>query len=193
MSKKSTGVPKFSLGLDTETSGFSLPNFASKHQMISYGAVIVDNESLEIVDALYNEIKFDDTKYIWDAGAEAIHGLSREHLSKNGLSSMDAACALAEFMLKYFGPDPSIMLIGHNPKFEVAFMKQLLEPLEIMPNLYDRMIDTSVLGFTAFNNTKSDFIFNKLGFEDRGTHNALEDLFLTVGAVKKFREGFKSL
>jgi DNA polymerase III epsilon subunit-like protein len=193
MSKKSTGVPKFSLGFDTETSGFSLPYFASKHQMISYGAVIVDNESLEIVDALYNEIKFDDTKYSWDAGAEAVHGLSREHLSKNGLSSMEAGCALAEFMLKYFGPQPSIMLIGHNPKFDVAFMKQLLEPLELMPNLYDRMIDTSVLGFTAFNNTRSDFIFSKLGFEDRGSHNALEDIFLTVGAVKKFREVFKSL
>ena len=184
--------PKYSLGIDSETTGFSLPNYAEKHQMISYGAVIVDNESLTIVDSLYNEIKFDESKYEWTSGAEAIHGISRQHLEEHGKDSTAAAMELAAFILKYFGPSPVVMILGHNPNFDIAFMRQLLEPNGMMPEISNRVIDSSVVAFTNLNDTTSNNMFAHCGFEDRKAHNALEDILLTVAALKHFRTAYQS-
>jgi hypothetical protein len=76
-------LPSFGLAIDFETSGYSIPNYAAKHQGISFGAIIFDVRTLEPVEALYQEIKFND-KYSWDAGAEKIHGISRPHLATHG-------------------------------------------------------------------------------------------------------------
>ena len=65
-------VPKFAIAIDWETSGYSYPNFAEKHQGISFGAIIFDVNILEPVEELYLEVQFNDKKYLWNSGVRAV-------------------------------------------------------------------------------------------------------------------------
>lgn len=186
-----TFKPKFALCFDTETSGFNFPDYAEKHQMISYGAAIVVNETLEVVDTLYREIKFDDSK-LWSKEAEAVHGLTKDYLNINGVSMEDACVDLLNLVVKYWGFDSSIMLIGHNPLFDVAFLNSSFDKVTLPHlKLYHRLIDTSIIGYATMNITNSEELFTKLGLPPRHAHNALEDVLYTVESVKIVRDYFK--
>lgn len=190
---KKQQTPTRGLCIDWETSGATWGGDSSKdYQGLSFGAIVFDTETFEPVEKLYREIKFNADKYQWSDGAEKIHGLSREYLEENGVSQEDAATDLLELILKYFGPESKVMFLGHNPEFDRRFTNQLLGSVEFEFSvervnldfthiqLHHVVLDTSALGFITLGLYKSDLLFEKMGFEDRGDHNALIDAEQTL-------------
>lgn len=184
---------KYGLGIDWETSGadwgFRYDDYSkqSSYQGISFGAVVFETETFEPVETLYREIHFDANKYQWTEQAEAIHGLSRTHLLRNGVPSEEAACDLAELVLKYWGPNPFVVMLAHRLDFDLHYTKQLLEPYELMFNRDGVKLDTCGTAFALLGIHKSDKLFDFLGLEGRGKHNALEDILMTLEAMRTMR------
>jgi hypothetical protein len=201
MKKKSKQqTPQYGLCMDWETSGATWGGDSSKeYQGLSFGAIVFDAKTFEEVDKIYVEIKFN-SKWKWSAEAEAIHGMSQAYLEENGISQEDAAIKLAEFILKYWGPDSKVMFMGHNAEFDRRFSNQLLNEIEIefsvekqtqftsWIQLHHVILDTSPLGFVAVGLFKSDLLFEKMGFEQRGDHNALQDAEQTLATAKAIRD-----
>ena len=186
-------APKWGLCFDFETSGSNFYGDSSiDYQGISLGMAIFETRTFAIIDELYLEIKFDATRYKWSIEAEAIHGLTREHLEQYGLTPEEAACEVVEFLLKYLGPNPNVMVCGHNIPYDIKFMKQLLEPFELMFNIHHVMLDTAGAAFIAFTTYKSDHMFDLLCNGQRDTHNALEDVRMTLEAAKNMRALFEA-
>lgn len=193
-------TPKYGLCIDWETSGAVWGGDSSKeYQGLSYGAIVFDANTFEEIEKIYVEIKYN-PKWKWSAEAEAIHGMSQKYLEENGVSQEDAAMKLAELILKYWGPDSKVMFMGHNAEFDRRFTNQLLNEIEIefsvekqtkftsWIQLHHVILDTSPLGFVAVGLFKSDLLFAKMGFEDRGDHNALQDAEQTLATAKAIRE-----
>jgi len=179
---------KFGLAIDWETSGFSLPTYCERHQGISFGAIIYDVKSLEPVETIYREIKFND-KYEWVPRAEQIHGLSREHLAKNGIEPEEAATDLLNMVIKYIGTD-DVLLMGHRVHFDRAFTDQLTDTVGIRLPIHPTTIDTSSMATVLLETTRSEDVFTMLGLPGRGKHNALEDIQNTLECVKRMKEIF---
>lgn len=186
--KKPKNHPKFGLGIDWETSGsdWDDPDGShKKYQGLSFGAVVFDVDTFEPIEKLYCELQFDTDKYKWSQEAQEIHGLSQEHLAKNGISREEAAVLLGEMILKYFGPEGKVMFLGHNADFDIKFTNQLFADVGLPPlNKHHVILDTSSTGFITLGLYKSDMLFERLGFDKRGAHNALEDILMTLETCK---------
>jgi DNA polymerase III epsilon subunit-like protein len=181
--------PIFGMCIDWETTGIDWNNPTNtpvKYQGISFGLVIFRFKNFEIVDTLYREIKFVESEYKWDDSAEKIHGLSREHLEANGISQEDALCDFIEFTEPYFGsPLSNVWLMGHHIDFDIRMTDHLFKKFGIeLP--FDKFfkLDTVAASMIAFGDYKSEALFQRLGFEERTTHNALEDAIKTVEAAQ---------
>jgi len=189
MAKKDLNrLPIWGLAIDWETSGYSVPNYAAKHQGISFGAIIFDVKSLTPVEELYCEIKFD-SKYNWEAGAEKIHGISREHLEKNGITQEEAAFKLVDLISRYMGTD-EIMLLGHRVHFDKAFTNQLADAAGLELNYHPTVIDSCSIATVLMELTYSEDIFSTLGMPARGKHNALEDIRYTLESIRRIKGFF---
>jgi DNA polymerase III epsilon subunit-like protein len=187
---------QFAICFDWETTGsdFAITDMremAKVFQGISLGAVVYDTATMEPVDSMYVEIKFDAAKYQWLDRAEKIHGLSRAHLEANGATNEEAASMFFEMFLKYFSPESQVLVLSHNTNFDIAFMEQLLEPLGIMFKIKRTVLDTSVLGYMTTGLHKSDDLFDFLCIPPRTEHNALEDALYTLEAAKRIRDIFQ--
>ena len=158
-----------------------------KYQGISVGALVLNGDTLETVDQLYLEIKFDAEKYSWTTSAERIHGLSVDYLNANGIEREEAAIILAEFILKHFDNLDDVIFGGHHVDFDIAFTNQLLRDFdlsEVVP--HHIRYDTSVVGAVVFGIPSSKKLFEFFGFE-RGTHNAFEDAEIAANVIRVFR------
>lgn len=184
-----SNIPRFGLAIDWETSGYSVPNYAKAHQGISFGALIFDMSDLSIVKTLYLEIKFDSSKYTWDEGAEKIHGLSREHLDKYGVTQTQAAEQLASLVLQHIGTD-KIVALGHRVFFDIAFTDQLMESIGFEFNWDPIKIDSAAIALTFLGINRSDELFDIMGMPPRGQHNAEEDIIFTLSSIKRIKEIF---
>lgn len=190
ITRKMQTVPKCALSIDWETSGYSAPDYASKHQGISFGAVVFDARTFDVIDTLYCEIKFDGQTYKWDDGAQKVHGLSREHLEQHGVTQEEAAVQLAELCLKYFGPEEEILIAAHNPNFDKAFTRQLFDKFGLNIKLWFRAIDTCCLASVLLGVVKSDDLYAMLGLPARTAHNALEDALYTVESCRLLKQTY---
>lgn len=178
-------VGQFILCLDTETTGSTFSSFEetfSKFQAISFGAIVATSDTFEPVAELYFKVKFD-PKYTWSAEAENIHGITRDDLQVNGLDNEDAAASLAEFIFNHFGSG-KVMFLGHNPGFDIAAMRQLLQPHAVMPDLHHVVLDTSALGFIAIGKHRSNDVFKFFNGERAEKHNALDDARMTLAVAR---------
>lgn len=199
-SDKPKGYFKYALGFDCETTGLALgsldPSFDEKtqteYQAISMGMVIIDMDTLKEIDHLYLEIKWNGTSK-WTEGAQKVHGLTRQHLEENGFSEEEAVVAICNFLLKYFGPETDIRLIGHNvATFDRYFLARLCNKFQIPLRFGNRHIDTFAIGVTTFGAFNSDDLFEAIGLEARGDHNALEDARSAVQVVRVVRKLFNA-
>jgi len=183
--------PKFGLAIDWETSGYTPPpgGYADQHQGLSFAAVIFDFQTFEPVEELYRELKFDASKYKWEAGAAKVHGLTQEHLAQKGVEPVDAAVDLGSLVYKYMLQEPTILL-GHRVHFDVAFTKQLMDTIGVELNLYPTPVDSSIFGMVLMETPRSIVIFETMGLPPRGTHNALEDIKQNLVAFKRMKELF---
>ncbi len=197
-------TPQFGLCIDWETSGSSWGGDSSKdHQGISFGAIVFKTADFSPVEKLYMKVKFKADKYRWTEEAEKIHGLSIAHLEEHGVQQEEAAVALAELILKYWGPDSKVMFLGHNPQFDLRFTNQLMQSIDIefsvekqtelssWIQVHHVVLDTSATGFITFGLFKSDLLFEKIGFEERTEHNALTDAEQTLQTCAVIRQIMK--
>ena len=204
MKKKTVQQPqKFGLCIDWETTGATWGGDSSiKYQGVSFGAIIFDAETFEEIESIYRLVKFNPEKWEWTEGAQKVHGLTIDYLEENGVTQEEAATDLLELIVKYFGTDSKVMMLGHNPEFDRRFTSQLLNSVEFEftvekqnPNftqiaLHHVILDTSALGFITMGLYKSDLLFERMGFEERGDHNALVDARQTLETCRIIREAF---
>lgn len=178
--------------IDWETSGNdwdakTVYELAERYQGVSVGAIVFDTTTLEPIENLYIEIKFDENEYAWHGEAEAIHGLSRAHLEAVGVSQEDAAVQLGQLILRHFHPQEPILFLGHNTEYDKAFTHQLLDKFGIMFKIHNTHLDTSGTGYINFGIHTSNDIFHFLGLPERQEHNALEDCKYTLESAKRMR------
>lgn len=202
--KKPKGYFKYILALDCETTGlcFSVdhptnnPKTGERHQAVSWGLVVLDSETLEQVDELYVEVQWnesskqqreDDPKF--GTFAEKIHGLTRAHLEQHGVSEEEAIELIWGMMGKYWGPDSVICCLGHNVHlFDLDFFKDMFRRHGVPLKFGNRHLDTNSIGWAAFETYTSDQLFELIGFDARGAHNALDDIKMTIAAAKAVRD-----
>jgi DNA polymerase III epsilon subunit-like protein len=192
MVKKYKPCPAFGLCLDWETSGanwgYKPSQQANDFQGITFGAVIYNTKTLEPVETLYRELKFDHNKYKWTSEAEAIHGKSMAYLDRVGVDRIDAALDLMEMVIKYFGPNAPVPFMGHNRDFDMAFNEQLFRDTGVPSFAYHHVnIDSSGVAFTLLDVYKSDDVFDLLGLPERKDHNALEDALMTLESMRRIK------
>lgn len=193
-------TPEFGLCCDWETSGATWGGDSSKEfQGIQVGFIVFRTKDFSPVKTLKFDIKFDETKYKWSEEAEKIHGLSREYLEQNGVAQEEAAAALLELILEFWGPDGKVMFLGHNPTFDLRFTNQLCMSVgvefsierhtnsDVWIQVHHVLLDTSALGFITLGLFKSDLLFEALGFSERGDHDALQDAQQTLETCATMR------
>lgn len=183
-------VPRFGLGIDWETSGYSLPNYAASHQGISFGAVVFDLKTFDPIETLYREIKFDSTKHLWDMGAERVHGMTREYLAANGVAQEEAALELGNLVIKYFAAE-KMTVLGHRAYFDECFTTQLMATIDVELNYDPVKIDSAAFGLTFLGVTSSNQLFQLAGCPPRSAHNSLEDILYTLASVKAIKNGLR--
>ena len=186
-------VQKFGLAIDFETSGFTVPKtpgniseYASKHQGLSFGALIYSVDTLLPVESMYFEMKFN-KKYTWDNGAQAVHGMSEKYLEAKGVTQEHAAFELAKLIFTWCG-DKNLLVLGHRPYFDISFLDQLMSTVDLQLHYDPIKIDSAAFGLTFLGVAHSNELFETVGLPARGTHNALEDITYTLTAVRKMRD-----
>lgn len=192
------------LGMDSETSGLAFAGNVDlanpdpskdiknkkQYMAVSWGFVVIDVASQQIIDELYVEIKFDETKYDWEYAAEKTHGLTRDYLNKHGMTREDAAVTIVEFILKHWNIDEAISTLGHNHVcFDLWFLRELLCEFNIMLKFANRHYDTNYLTLGIYDVEGSEELF-KLFNDRRDKHNALEDIKQTVNTFFETKQLF---
>lgn len=188
------------LVMDAETSGIAFdsadPSFHVEtqryYQSVSWGLIVADSETLKPIDELYVEIQHD-PKYLWNDGAERVHGLSREYLADKGLPEIKAVEEIGSFVFDHFGEADRVPCAGHNvSSFDIYFMRSLLTPYEIMFETGSRFIDTNSIGFACYGTYNSDDLFSLMGV-NRSSHNALEDSHACLKTIRNTRMVYDSV
>lgn len=197
MTKKRPALFDLTLAIDAETSGIAFGsvdptydvNSGEAFQALSFGLIVANVHTLQPIDELYVEIKFDGENYTWSEGAQRVHGMSREYLEANGLPRPEAAQKIVTFIEKYFGPISQIRkicLLGHNvATFDRYFLIDLLQSIDAVPQFGNRHIDTFSLGVVVLSAFSSDELFDTLGMvRDPENHNALQDAKYALKAAR---------
>lgn len=153
------------------------------YDMVSIGAVVVaPDESGRLVTGseLYLEIRPQAPRV--DPGAARIHGLSQEHLQKNGLPRREAMERLDAWARANTRPGTEAVFVGHNAPFDWSFIAWTLHA-ENIPNPFGyKAICTKALSMGALNlhwlDTNKELLSEllELPAEDRRQkHDALYD------------------
>ena len=184
------------LVVDVETSGFAKADDASFNpttgetfQAVAVGLIVVNAQTLKTIQELYVEIKWDGIS-TWSMGAQAVHGLTLEHLEANGMSTEDAANEIANLILDHWGPNSPVVLCGHNVvSFDMWFVKRLLRSAGFEVIFSNRTLDTNAIGFTVFSTFNSDDVFEQVGcaVRDAAKHNALDDARMSLEVIRTAR------
>lgn len=168
--------------IDCETSGLAYncddpsynPTTGETFQAVSWGFIVVDAITLKPIQELYLEIKVDkDTT--WDIRVDKVHGLTREYLAENGISRPEAVEIIGNLLVDHWGPSSPIHVAGHNPHFDLAFLRRDLRSEGLDFKFGNKMVDTNSVGFTVYSTHNSDDLFEMVGLPPRKDHNALED------------------
>jgi len=189
---KPRGYFKYLLAMDCETSGIAFggddpsSNDNQTFQSVSWGFIVLEGGTLKEVERLYLEIKWDGESN-WDSGAENVHGLSKAHLEERGLTKEEAACEIANLIIKYWGPDAPICPLGHNVLFDVAFLKRLMRENGVGLKFGNRIVDSNSVGYIMLDTYNSDDLFIETGQHERKEHNSLEDIEMTVEALRRMK------
>jgi DNA polymerase III epsilon subunit-like protein len=199
--KKPNGYIEKFLVIDAETSGMCFgtddpsydPVTKDTYQAVSWGLIVASANTLKPIEELYVEVQWDG-KSKWDKRAEAVHGLSLDYLENHGQSSEDAACSIAELILKHWGPDSPIHLAGHNVMtFDAWFLRRQMRDHGINLRIGNKSIDTNAIGFATFHTHNSDDLFQAVGLPTRNAnkHNALDDARNALHVIRIVRTVFQ--
>lgn len=198
---KPRGWFQYVLAMDCETTGlkFNADDPSEGHQAVSFGLIVADATTLKPIEELYVEIKWNETSLKareadpeFGKRAENIHGLTLAYLEENGMDEEEAVVEIGNLVLKYWA-DGNIRCLGHNvATFDIWFLKRLMRSQGIELKFGSRHVDTSGAGFINFETYNSDDLFELVGFESRGEHNALDDAKMALEAARVMRLIFQS-
>jgi DNA polymerase III epsilon subunit-like protein len=190
--------------VDCETSGMCSPGISDDpshnpetgetYQSVAWGLIVANAITLKPIEELYVEIKWDGVS-VWDPRAQAVHGLSLEHLEANGMESADAVCEIAGLIIKHWGPNSHVTLAGQNvASFDLQFLKRLLRSEDINVKFSHRTVDTNAIGFAVFTSFTSNELFETVGIpaRDPAKHNALDDARCVLTTLQTVRSLFKT-
>jgi DNA polymerase III epsilon subunit-like protein len=203
---KPRGYFQYLLAMDCETTGLCTnqddpthnPDTGERHQAVSWGLIVADSTTLKPIEKMYVEIKWNPTSKKqqkadsqWGTRAEQIHGLTQAYLEKNGVDEEDAVVQMGEMILKYWGPTGNIRCLGHNVHtFDMPFFRDLFRRHGVPLKFGNRHYDTNSIGFATFMTYNSDDLFEAVGFEHRGDHNALTDAEQALESARIVRKIF---
>lgn len=182
------------LAIDVETSGMAFgeddPSINTKtgetYQIVSIGLVVASALTFKPIEELYLEIKWDGVSK-WESKAEAVHGLSKDYLAKNGMTAEEAVTAIGNLILDYWGADTPVCLLGHNvASFDAWFFKRLLRSQDIHLRFGSKTVDTNAIGLATFGTFNSDDLFELVGMgvRDPAKHNALDDAKMALAVCR---------
>jgi len=198
---------KYILAIDCETTGLCFgvdhpthnEKTGEKHQALSWGFIVCDSVTLEPIEKLYLEVKWNDESIEqrvdnsnFGTYAEKIHGLSIEYLEEHGITEEDAVVELLNMLGKYWGPDTPICLLGHNVvTFDMWFLKQMTRNIGIELKFGNRHVDTFGLGKCTIGSFDSNELFEMLALPERDKHNAMEDIEMTLESASRIKTIFE--
>ena len=207
MVKKKEGSIQYVLNVDCETTGICFksdnPVFDDKHgerhQTVSWGVVVADAVTLQPIEELYVEIKWNETSIAareknpnFGKVAERVHGLTREYLDEHGMTEEEAVVKIANLILKYWGPKNGIHTLGHNViTFDLPFLRDLFKRQGVVLKTGNRHFCTNSIGWGTFGSVTSDELFELVGCDARGAHNALDDALMSLKAARVIRGIFQ--
>ena len=183
------------IAMDCETTGlcFNGDDPSVGNQSLAWGMIIADAVTLKPIDELYVEIKWDGESE-WADRAEKLHGMSRAYLEENGMTEEEAVIKIGNFIAKHFGTDNKLCCLGHNvATFDIWFLKRLFRKFGVDLRFGNRHVDTSSIGFVNWELFNSDQLFEMVGFDPRGKHNALDDARMSLESARITRTLFRSL
>jgi len=196
---KPRGYFDYIFAADCETTGLCFKNYdynenvvhnpksGEHHQALSWGLMVVDAATFEVKDEAYFMVKPNENSLRQRAAdknfgrkAEQIHKLTFEKLEAEGMDESDVVVEIGKLIVKYFGTDNAIKLLGHNVMFDMQFLRELFQRHGINIKFGTRIFDSNSLSYGTVGAWNSDDLFSTMGFTHRETHNALEDIRLTV-------------
>lgn len=190
------------LAVDCESTGlvFNNDDPSMGQQSVSWGIVVANGKTLKPIEELYVEIKWNDEckaarkkDSTYGKKAEKVHGLTYEYLEENGITEQEAVERIATLILKYWGPDNKICLLGHNVvTFDLWFLKRLFRKFDIELRFGNRHMDTFSLSMGTVGAFNSDDLFETFGLGERKTHNALDDAHLALEVYRRTKVLWKS-
>lgn len=196
---KPRGYFDYFFAVDCETTGLCFKNYdynenvvhnpksGEHHQALSWGIMIVDAATFEVKEEVYIPVKWNDESKRqrkenprFGSKAEKVHGLTFEYLEEHGIDEVDAVVQIGKLIAKYFGTDNAVKILGHNVMFDMQFLRELFQRYGINIKFGTRIFDSNSLSFGTVGAWNSDDLFSTMGFKHRESHNALEDIKLTV-------------
>jgi len=206
---KPLGYFEYILAIDCESTGLCFnsdspvynPETGERHQAISWGMVVADTHTLQPVDELYVEIKWNDNSLKqleqnpeFGKKAQEIHQLTATHLEDNGVSEEEAVVKIANMIIKYWGPDSKINLLGHNvATFDMMFLHDMMNRVGVPIKTAHRHLDSWSVGFGVMEQFNSNDLFDSVGLPTRSCHNALEDAKMALESVRRIRQTWNTL
>jgi len=195
--EKPRGYFQYLLAIDCETTGLDWDgdDVSNGHQAVSWGIIVADAMTLKPVEELYLEIKYNydsrrarDNDPSFGVAAANIHGLTFDYLEKNGVFEEEAVMQIASLIVKYWGPTSQVKTLGHNVHmFDVPFLRSMFRRHGIEIPFGSRHYDTNSIGFATVGAYISDALFETMGYDTRGSHNALEDARQALGSARRVR------
>ena len=197
MQDKPKGYFENLLAIDCETTGIDWDNDdpSNGHQAVSWGIIVANGITLEPVEELYIEIKYNEfskeakkSNSEFGVGAANIHGLTYNYLEEHGISEEEAVILIANLIIKYWGPTSQVKTLGHNVHmFDIPFLRAMCRRHNIDIPFGSRHYDSNSIGFATVGAYVSDALFATMGFEDRDGHNALEDARMALESCRRIR------
>jgi len=188
---------QYILAMDSETTGVNFDSYdpSEGHQAISWGFIVADSITLEPIEELYLEIKWNDESRAnreadpnFSVDASAIHGLTFDYLEKNGIEESDAVEKIANLILKYWGPVNKVSCLGHNvASFDIKHLQKMFIHYGIDIPFNSRHCDSHSVGFATLGSYTSDALFNGIGCDERSDHNALDDAYMSLTSCRNIK------
>ncbi len=158
------------MSVDIEASGPS----PSTGSMLSIGACLIDDPSV----GFYVELK-PSTEHEWDVQAEAIHGLQRDRLLRDGLAPADAMGRFAAWVDESCAERRPIF-VGFNAPFDWMFVADYfwrylgrnpfgISALDLKSYFMARQ------GLAEWERTRRQYVDEELGIDPDHNHHALDD------------------
>jgi len=195
------------LAIDSETTGVCIgqddplyrPSTGERHQALSWGLLVVDADTLTVLDKEYIEVKWNEESKRqrredpnFGLFAEGVHGLTFDYLEENGIEEAEAVEEIGSIILSNWGDTSPLTMLGHNIQFDKRFLQEMMERHGINLRFSARQIDSFSVGFINWRAFNSDELF-AIASDDgpRDSHSAIEDIELTLESMRLTRTLFE--